>query len=597
MMSSMQSKLLNPLVLMIVAIASFTTCALSQSGNDDQVSVSVELSRSSVYVGDEVSYKVIVRGARDPQTPVIKFPEIVRAQFLGPSSQSYTSVQIINGVRRSVTERSYIFQYTLTALSEGSVSIPAPTVMINGQAYTGQTAQFESLLPVISDADDLELSIDRTQLYLNESVRVECVWWIADNTSEFNLTSSNIPDTFEVRPAQPTTGGQYKIDFALDGQSMTGYVETGMHNGREMSRLSFAFTVTPTQTGRFELGPMRSIFTRHSGTGSRFRAYTESDSIPVEVIEVPKSGQPDNYKGAIGQYQLIARASNTNVNVGDPIDLTLRIRGEEPMVGIEDAPDLTLIQSFYDQFKIDSEGWREITPRNAGTRLYQITVRALDEHVDEIPSIDLPSFIPETGRYTVFKSDPIPLRVTGVREVTLADALVNSNQNNTNSKPAERIDRIDLTPAAPGLWAHTSADEMRAQRSFSLAQTLQNPTWQATIVAPPALFCCVWAFASYTRTRNPNRVRLMRAFSIAKRKSGVDSLKAYIAHALEIDLDAVTASDAKQLPIDEQTQDRLYHIILSDESNTNATDDQRAIAKLLSDAHTQCLSRLKGAAA
>lgn len=597
MKSLMLSRPLSSLVMILSTMTLCIPCAVAQTGNNDPVSVTVELSRSSVYVGDEVAYKVIVRGARAPQTPQVDFPNSVRAQFHGPSSQSYTSVQIINGVRRSVTERSYIFQYTLTALSEGTVNIPAPTVLIDGQTYQGQQAQFESLLPVVSDVDELEIRVDRNQLYLNETVRVECVWWIADNTSEFNLASSSIPDSFEVRPAQPTGAGQYKIDFSLDGQSMTGYVETGTHNGREMSRFSFVFTVTPTETGHFDLGPMRSIFTRHSGTGSRFRAYVESDSIPVEVIEVPISGRPDNYNGAIGQYQLISRASNTNVNVGDPIDITLRVRGDEPMVGVSDAPDLTQIPAFSDNFKIDSEGWRETTPRNAGTRLYQITIRALDEHVDEIPSIELPSFIPETGRYTVFKSDPIPLRVTGVREVTLADALVNSNQGNRNTSPTERVDRIDLTPAAPGLWAHATANEMLSKRGFNLAQTLQSPTWQAAIIAPPAFFCFAWLSMTYARTRNPDRARLMHAYSASKRRSGVDKLKIYLAQTLQIDEDAVTASDARSLPIDAETQQLLYDLLLGAESSPPASVDQQYLTKTLNEVHAQCLAHLKGAAA
>ena len=572
--------------------------ALAQSGTNGQVTVDVELSRSSVYVGDELAYQVIVRGAQSPQPPEVEFPNLVQAQFHGRSSQSFTSMQIINGVRRSVTERSYIFQYTLTAMKEGRVEIPAPSVMVDGRRVMGEPSSFDSLLPVQSDQDALEIRLNRSRLYLNETVEVECVWWIAPNTSEFNLASSNIPDSFEVRASKSQASGPNRVDFSLSGQSMTGIVDTDTRNGREMSRFTFRFTITPTQVGSFELGPMRSIFTRHTGTGNRFRAYVESNTIPVEVVEVPREGRPEHYSGAIGPYQLIARASNTTVNVGDPIKLTLRMRGNEPMAGIDDAPDLSQRPVFTQRFKIDSEGWREVSPQKPGMRLYETTIRALDERVSEIPPIDLPSFIPETEQFTVFKTDPIPLSVTGVREVTLDDALVNRPNSDTRQSPAERTDHIELTTAAPGLWAHASAQDVLNQPAFNLAQTLTHPGWQATLATPPALFCFAWLTASYIRSRNPDRIPLLRAYAAAKRRSGAASLRTYIAQTQSIDTNAVTASDARTLPIEPELLAQVYALLLQDESRTqhppsssgNASDLLRAV-------HIQCLTHLKEKAA
>lgn len=586
-----------------IAIALLFIClhqhaALAQSGANDAITVDVELSRSSVYVGDELAYQVIVRGARNPEPPEVEFPDLVQAQFHGRSSQSFTSMQIINGVRRSVTERSYIFQYTLTAMKEGLVEIPAPSVMADGQRVMGEPTSFDSLLPVQSDQDVLELRLDRSQLYLNETVEVECVWWIAPNTSEFNLASSHIPDSFEVRASPSQSGGQYKVDFSLSGQSMSGFVDTDTRNGREMSRFTFRFTITPTQLGSFELGPMRSIFTRHTGSGNRFRAYVESNTIPVEVIEVPSEGRPEYYSGAIGAYQLTARASNTNINVGDPIKLTLRVQGDEPMVGINDAPDLTQRPAFSDRFKIDSEGWREVSPRKPAMRLYEITIRALDESVSEIPPIELPSFIPETGRFTVFETDPIPLSVTGVREVTLADALVNSRDSTPRQSPSERVDRIELTTAAPGLWAHATPEDILNNPGFNLAQTLTRPGWQVALATPPGVFCLAWIAASYIRSRNPDRVRLCRAYASARRHEGAQALKAYIAHTQSIDPNAVTASDARGLPIDPDLLARVYTLILETESGAQPGPSANQNASgLLRAVHTQCLAQLREAAA
>ncbi len=574
--------------LVLLALFLLAPDAFGQAGQAEQITVTTTLSRSSVYVGDELSYQIVVEGSTSAQSPVIEFPDTVRAQFNGPRSQSFTSQRIVNGVRRSVTERNYIFQYTLTALSEGEISIPAPSVTVNGQTYLGQPASFEALLPTLSDADDMKILAERTEVYLNETMKVECVWWIADQTSEFNFSASTFPESFVIRPVETSSSGQYQVDFVLNGQNMVGTVVTEMHNGKQMSRFTFTLTITPSELGTFELGPLRAIFTRHSGTGSRFRAYVESEPVAIRVLPVPQDGQPDNYTDAIGRFELNARASNTRVNVGDPIQLTLRIRGEEPMLGANNAPDLELDPEFAGAFKIDSDGWREITPRNRGSRSFELTLRALDERVTMIPSVKLPSFNPELGSYKVYRSEPIPLEVAAVEEITLADAVIRGAEPLSTSPAGNRVDRIELTPAAPGLWAHATGETIRNHDGFDLGQTLRNPVWQTAILAPPLLYLGSLGLTAYARKRDEELHHLKRAYRRANRLQGEASLRSYLSDVLNIDLAAVTARDAFGLPIDLQLQNECYGALLMHE-HEGTTAEHGETNDLLRRIHRQCI--------
>lgn len=586
------------IILTVLALLFAGTSASAQVSSDsDEIRVEAELSRSSVYVGDEISYNVAVYNAINPEPPKVDFPSGVKAVFHGRSSQSFTSMRNDNGRRRSVTQRSYIFQYTLTALVEGELRIPAPDVRENGQSYTGNPTSFRSLLPTQSDVDELIVTLERTRLYQNETIEVECVWWIGDNTSDFNFASSSIPDSFEIR-ALPAPNNTQQIEFPLNGQPVTGYVTNGTHNGRQLSRFSFRFTITPTDLGRFDLGPLRTIFTRQSGTGSRFRSYAESVITPIEVVPVPSGGQPDNYDGAIGEFRLEARASNSRVNVGDPIELTLRIRGQEPMTGVQDAPDLESIPSFANRFKIDSEGWRESLPRRQGIREYSMTIRALSDSVDQIPSIELPSFDPVLEAYRVYETAPIPLEVNAVREVTLADAIVSGTQpTGTPERPS--VERIELTPAAPGLWAHGTAEEIRESDGFNLAQTLQQPVWIATLTAPPALYVASLLFVGYRRNRNLDLLRVRQAYTQARRQKGVQGLRCYLAHTLGIDLNAVVASDAMQLPVEDADRIALRDCLIAAERPGAQPDnaDNSSCDAILRSVHQQCLQQARGGAA
>lgn len=548
----------------VILLGYLSTIGFAQD-NNDEVRVTTELSRSSVYVGDDVSYQIIVKGSTNPMPPEVMFPDLVRAQFHGRTSQSFTTQRIINGVRRSVTERSFIFQYTLTAMGEGEIVIPAPTVVVEGVTHTGDTAAFQALLPSRSYDDEVEILIERTEVYLNETVEAECVWWIADQTSEFNFSASSFPDSFVLRPTSQNTTGQYQVDFILNGQSMSGTVETDTRNGRQMSRFSFRISITPSELGEYELGPLRAIFTRHSGTGSRFRAFAESEMIPIRVLSVPIEGRPKNYRDAIGEFELSSRASNTRVNVGDPIQLTLRIRGQEPMLGANTPPDLNSDPDFTERFKLDSAGWREITPRTTGNRAFETTVRAIDDRVTQIPSVKLPSFNPTLGAYKIYQTDPIPLEVMPVKEITLADAIIRGSEITSSTTVRPSIDRIELTTASPGLWAHSTASDIAHESRFSLEESVTNPIWQVMLGTPPLLYIASLSIVHYRRNRNESLHRMRTTFLASKKLHGIAALRRYLSGVLEIDYGAVSAIDAYQLPINVTLQRECYEAMLESE--------------------------------
>lgn len=526
----------------------FAPVAMSQS---DQITIDVELSRASVYLGDEVTYQIIVRGSDNPTNPVVSFPDSLNAQYHGRTWQSFTSMRVINGRNSTVTEKRFSFQFTLRAIESGTISIPAPTIEIDGQVYTGQNSSFESILPVESIDDVIEVSLERDEIYLNETVILECAWWIPDQTSEFSFTSSAIPSSFQLFGLEPLQAGTQRIAFDINGQQMLATILDDQLNGVRMTKFVFRMSITPTEQGEFTIGPLRSVFTRQGGSRNAHRAYAQSNTIKVSVRPVPTENQPDGYSGAIGEFQLQTQALNTNVNVGDPIELTLRVRGQEPMVGVTDAPNLSSNPLFVDQFKISSEGWREKLPRQSGQRVYSTTIRALDEHVTQIPSIELPSFNPMTRGYKVYRSLPIDIIVNPVQEVTLSDAVVTGG---TPQVPTEKaIERVELTRAMPGLWAHGSLEELQTNSGFSLIETINNPVQFSILASGPCLFAFSLIFAIRRSRRTPQSHILNRAYRHAQSTTRgghfADGLRHYVSIASGINTDAMTAQDVFLLPI------------------------------------------------
>lgn len=559
----------------------------------DPVTIEVELSRSRVYVGDDLTYQVIVRGAENPPPPEVEFPSGVRAGYNGRSSHSFTTMRIINGRRQSVTDQRFSFQYTLTAIESGSIAIPSPKITINGQTITGQEISFDSALPTKSDSDEILITIERESIYLNETVEAECTWWIGNQTSDFSFASTMIPSTFQISPLEPPPGGQQTVRVIMNGEALIGVVMPGRHFGQDMTKLVFRFSVTPQEAGSFLLGPIRAVFTRHSGTGQNYRAYIESDSIPVVVKHVPIDGRPNGYAGAIGAYRVFTKASNSIVNVGDPIQLIYRVEGKEPMVGLNDAPNLAHLRGF----KASSDGWRETLPKRSGIREFTTTIRAINAQVDEIPPIGFPSFHPETTSYQSYQSRPIPIVVQAVDVVTLSDAIVTGGLSVPNTSSS--WEHIELTPLQPGLWAHGAASEILQENSFSYANLVRSPTVIAVAASGPVLFSITMLIGFVRNREHQQRRVLCRAYAHGRRleKQGRthESLCHYLAIALDMNPDSVAANDAFLLPINDECAQSTSQALSHGEAESclNSSKNQETTpavsSNLLRDIHTQVL--------
>lgn len=562
-----------PLFLPLAFIA-LALCCFDAFAQSDQITVEAEISRSRVYVGDELTYQVIVRGVVNPSVPEVVFPASVKAVLRGRSSQVFSTMRVVNGRNRSVTDRRFNFQYALTAVSEGDISIPPPTLTVDNIEYSGNRVSFESLLPIQSKTDFLDVSIKRNELYTNETMIVDCTWWIGAQTTEFSFASSYFPQSFEFHGHELQAAGAQRIGFEVNGHKLVGVLLTGVHNGVEMKKLDFRFSITPTQAGSFRMGPIRVVFTRHSAAGSSFRSYAETESIMIRTLDIPEAGRPAQFHGAIGHFELQSSASNSHVNVGDPIELELAIYGQEPMAGITDAPKLSQIPLFNEQFKASSDGWRETLPRLGGKRLYTTTIRALHADVDQIPSIHLVSFDPDTHSYQILKSQPIDIVVNAVQETTLSDAIITGQVS--PSSPSKSNGHIELTRSMPGLWAHGSIEEQLAQ----LDQFRYNQTdigqWFAIGATGPAFFAlsCVWVRARNTNNLRAKelRIRWRRCRKLNRNGKHHDALAQYISVVLQIDIDAVTARDALKLGVDSETANAVESYMQSYEGDAFSGD-------------------------
>jgi hypothetical protein len=135
------------------------------------------------------------------------------------------------------------------------------------------------------------------------------------------------------------------------------------------------------------------------------------DAIEVEAQSPPAEGRPPSWNGAVGAFEIVAVARPTEVAVGDPITLSIRIVDRSGEAGLEGvlAPPFAEQPEFEGRFRVPRDAPSGTVEGDA--KVFTQTVRALDDAVREIPPIEFAFFNPATEAYEVVRSRPIPISV------------------------------------------------------------------------------------------------------------------------------------------------------------------------------------------
>ncbi len=145
---------------------------------------------------------------------------------------------------------------------------------------------------------------------------------------------------------------------------------------------------------------------------SFFSSYREKNvevASPVQrltVAPLPEQGQPDNFSGAIGEFELSVSADPVELSPGDPITLTMIVSGQGNFDRVQ-APKLR-----------SEKGWKTYTPSSEllkdggpgqGKKVFEQAIVAKDLSMKEIPVIEFSYFDSAAGAYKTLSSNPIPV--------------------------------------------------------------------------------------------------------------------------------------------------------------------------------------------
>jgi hypothetical protein len=542
-----------------------------------QIAVQADVEKRTVAVGEPFLLQIRIDGSDAPAQPDVSGLADFSVEDLGSQQTSSESVTIVdNRVRREV-RRGRVYTFRLAARKPGALVIPPISIAVGGRQLRTAPIPIRVTPPVEDEDLKLRLTPSSLRLYVGEPAVLTLTWYIGRAVRDFRFDWPVLSDRrFRVADPPVRFDPDKHLEVALAGGRALAEKGVGRLNGREMATLTLRKILIPLEPGSLVLAPATvagqvlretqprrgpSLFDELFGEGffdfgrrPMLESFSvASDSLRLEVRPLPEANRPAEFTGLVGEFRIEAQAKPTDVTVGDPITLTLRVSGPD-YVGHVQLPPLARQPELARDFKVPEEP----APGEVedGVKKFTEIIRVMNPGVSRIPPIALTYFNPKTGRYEVARTDPIALTVREARVVTAQDAEGAGGAPAGQSEIASREGGIAHNYEGPDVLVNVPAGP---------ETWFESRTWLAVVLLPPLVYLSLAAWAALARRRaDQARQRAGGAFKrLARRLRSVeqggsdgvysallDGLRRYFRDRFDLPAGALTFRDLK--PVLEQ---------------------------------------------
>lgn len=513
-----------------------------------EISIQTRFSQPTVALGYPVQYIVEITASDSRQQPTLPaitslpITDTAGLSLRNGRTSSSSNTQFINGQAEYRVTRSAILDVTPEKI--GSYTIPAFNFEINGTSYVAPAAT----LTVVENASDAQPSLSELvfiktdlpqSIYLGQTTHIQLKLFIADTLRSARITGYDLSANGFAMPTQLPNDKQESVEFI---------------NGRRFQVIHWPIKITPLRTGKQEVDIQFQLNARLATQGNSYRSQRSlfggsifdelmgrSQTLPVyynaslDVLPLPLDGQPESYKGAIGNFAMDVSTDLKASEVGEPIMLSVKLTGEGNFDRIQ-APVLT-----------ENGNWKHYSPetqQEVDPNTQRITSKRFDYVITPqragtlaTPEVRFSFFDSETQRYTELQSESISVRVTpSTQRVPIADQV-----NQTRLEP----DTVDA-PAADLSRAITREEALTVldyQLEMKRAPERGSPLTKPWFIVFNALFLALVLSAVFLLRRRATfrddpayaELRALRdAFKCSKAAADkADSPEKFYQHALD----------------------------------------------------------------
>ena len=433
--------------------------------------VGVSVSSREIFVDVPFEFSIIAEDFEESPTPDVEdftFPNC-DVQFVGAYPSSSRQITIINGVRSQQIDIKTEYKYIVRAKQPGLITIPPIRVTQGSTTATSKQSQLQ--VRDISTTDSLYISLvlPSQEVRVGQTSEIFIDIYTNKDLNELQLSIPFLEMTEFVSIEKEEISRQQR-SFAI---SIAGVpiefpytVSEELYKRKKYTRYRIKAKVQYMKAGNIEIEPTQLVAevavgqnrNRFGFYSTRYNRYKAVDSPKTLTIQsLPLKGRPKSFKGAIGSsYALEVRVGKSIIEVGEPVDLEIFVRGKGNFDGLQLA-DLDIMGLDTDQFdvpehiligELQDDGAKKFTP----------SIQVKHPQVREIPRLEFSYFDPDKESYEKVYSDPIALSVKD-RESIGAQNVIRSNNsqrtstissnNSTNSSSSLYLTGANLTLSPP----------------------------------------------------------------------------------------------------------------------------------------------------
>lgn len=488
-------------LLLLLAFISLGRLAVAQN-----ISFTAAASHYEVTTGDRFKIEYKVNANIDNFKP----PKIADFRVLSGPNQS-TSMSWVNGKTSATISYSYI----LMAVKEGSFTIPAAEVIVEGKKYQSNTIEINvskgaNIQNNTNNNNSATVSKSSGDLFIKSSVNKTTVYQGEHLVATYQLfTKINIAANEMVKNADLNGFWSQEINIGQAQWSQE------IINGERWNIATIRKIVLfPQRSGEIEIDPLemrfitqkrvsggQSIFDQFFGQVVEEEHIVKSKPIKINVLPHP-SPKPNNFVNAVGQLKMTTAISATEVKANEAINIKITISGTGNLPLIDNP-----IINFPKEFEIYDPKITDNTKNSktgvSGSKEYNYLVIPRYPGNFTIEPIVFSYFNPSTKKYETDTSNPIVLKINK------GDGTENNVTYTAAGKENIKILGEDIR------YIHTDMPQ------FVLNTTNLYNTWKfyTLLLLAPLLFIIVFIVRNKTRAANSDivRVRSRKAGKLASK--------------------------------------------------------------------------------
>lgn len=408
----------------------------------------------------------------------------------------------------------------LLALQLGAQEAPRMPTQKTGRAQT----------PVRSDAMALQMTPAKQQVYVGEPLRIDLTWSAAIEATRLKALHL-YPQFFDypyvdVVLPRNTAPEAAQVGLPIGGRRVIATREVKEGQAQQLGQITLPIYLRFDKPGLHTLPETYlecALLDRPASDFARYAAYFNNSLFEatergeayrpifvtapeqrIEVLPLPPSERGALFSELFTPTDFEVNIQQSEVNIGELIELHLLVRSEAPH-GLIDLPDLSRQPGLQRRFLVDPNYGHLWHPEGSE---FRIRLRPLTTAITAFPALRIQVFNPQTARYEIRSSGPIPLEV---RPVDGADYIELADIEGA---------RVPLTEQPDGIWHNLPKQAMNDL--LNELHRLANTHFWWLLAAAPILFCLLRPLVLHLRRRatDTRYRRSARAYAEFKRTRG-----------------------------------------------------------------------------